>query len=166
MGLSDLCLAGSRDPAPRPQSPRRTQHHRGSHSFSRRPQAGSFRERAPGRSDLRYRVGVCPELAGLGFGEAGLQLALPPTQPRPGQTRLASQRPFAGVPPPVDAAVPSCSPCPSAGVAALCSAWPICVYIYANAPLLLINAPVWPPVLHQASSFMHAIEPRAAVVCR
>lgn len=64
MGLSDLCLAGSRDPAPRPQSPRSTQHHRGSHSFSRHPQAGSFRERAPGRSDLRYRVGSDRRLAG------------------------------------------------------------------------------------------------------
>lgn len=53
-------------------------------------------------------TGLGPELAGLGFREAGPQLAPPPTQPRPGQAPLASPRPFAGVPPPVDAAVLFC----------------------------------------------------------
>lgn len=57
MGVSGLCLADSRNPTQGPQSPRSTQHHSGSHSFPRHPQAGSFRERAPGPSELRYRVG-------------------------------------------------------------------------------------------------------------
>lgn len=57
VGVSGLCLADSRDPAQRPQSPRSTEHHSGSHGFPRHPQAGSFRECTPAPSDLRYRLG-------------------------------------------------------------------------------------------------------------
>lgn len=135
------------------------------HATRRRAASGS----APLGGPTRYRVGSDRPLPGtrqFRIRRGGPAAVPPPTQPRPGRARLASRRPFADVPPSVGAAVLSCCPCPSAGVAVLCSAWPMCLRL-CKCPALLINAPVWSPILlHQASSFMHAIEPRAAAVCR
>lgn len=103
-------------------------------AFSHHPPAGSFRQRAPGRSELLYRVGSDRPRPGTrrsAIRRGGPTLAPPPTQPRLWQARLSSQRPAAAVPP--SAAGCCCSTglqcCPSvscAYVAAFCSACPMC----------------------------------------
>lgn len=137
MGVSDLCLAGSWDPAPRSQSPRSTQHRSGSHSFSRHPQAGGFRERSFGRSDLRYRVrSVRPQPGtrryGVGRGGPAAGPAFEEAPPRASAAcfaasscgRSASCGCYDTFLPPL----PKCRCCSSL----LCLA---CFYVYANAPL-------------------------------
>lgn len=138
-------------------------------AFSRHPPAGSFRQRAPGRSELLYRVGSDRPRPGTrrsAIRRGGPTLAPPPTQPRLWQARLSSQRTAAAVPPSAAAALQACSFAQVSLVPMwLLSAPPaLCVHVYANAP---INAPVSSPVsLHQASFFLHPFEPRTAAVCR
>lgn len=65
-------------------------------AFSRHQPPGSFRQRAPGRSELLYRVGSDRPRPGTrrsAIRRGGPTMAPPPTQPRPWQARLSLQRP-------------------------------------------------------------------------
>lgn len=125
-------------PAPRPHSPRSTQHHSGSHSFSGHPQAGSFRERAPGRSDLRYSVGCdrpLPGTRGCEIRRGGPAYGpAPDASPAPGKRcwlPRALLRAFRLL------WMLRCFPAALAQVLVLLLSAPpgLCVYVYANAPL-------------------------------
>lgn len=123
-----FCHPRLHSPAPRPQSPRSTQHHPGSHSFSRHPLAGSFREHAPGRSDLRYPVGSGrprPGTRGSGIPRGGPAAGPAPDAAPPRASNGGFAAPFCGRP----------AFCGCCGVFLLSAPPGLCVYIYENAPL-------------------------------